>query len=170
MSDPLFPNQPDEARVWIYPAGRPLTPEEQRTVRAALDDFCAQWTAHGRRVQGGVEIIADRFVVIAGLIPAQEISGCGIDASTKALRETAERLGFAWASPLSVFYRDADGAVQAVPRAAFRERARAGDVTTETPVFDVSVTTVGALRTGRFELPAGDAWHGRTFNLATPAA
>ena len=38
------------------------------------------------------------------------------------------------------------------------ERARQ-----DTVVFDNTVTTVGAVRDGRWELPAANSWHGRAF-------
>jgi len=36
-------------------------------------------------------------------------------------------------------------------------------------VFDLSITTLGALRDGDFEQPAGAAWHARVFQIPTAA-
>ena len=41
-----------------------------------------------------------------------------------------------------------------------RHDARRGDVVPNSPVFDTTVTTVGAYRTG-FEKAAADSWHGK---------
>ena len=104
------------------------------------------------------------------ILPQAEISGCGIDASVHATEEAAGRLGVAWSSPLLVLYRDTDGAVRNLPRSAFRKLVADGTVTAETPVFDVSLTTLGQLRSGAFEKPAGASWHARVFRIPQPAA
>ena len=72
-------------------------------------------------------------------------------------------------SPGELAYRDEAGAVQAVPRPAFRRLARDGDVTAATPVFVTTAETLGTLRADGLERPAGEAWHGRVFRLAEPA-
>jgi len=43
------------------------------------------------------------------------------------------------------------------------ELVASGTVSQETVVFDNTLTTVGAVRDGRWELPAADSWHGRAF-------
>lgn len=166
----LFPSLPDTARCWIYVAERRLTEAEQATLLEALQPFFAGWASHGRPVQGAATILEDRFLVVAGVIVGGEISGCGIDASVHAVEETAGRLCITWSSPLLVFFRDDDGALQSLPRSAFRNRVADGAVTAETPVFDLSLTTLGHLRSGAFEKPAGASWHARVFRIPEPAA
>ena len=166
----LFPSLSDEARCWIYIAERRLTEAEQTTLLEALQPFFAGWASHGRPVQGTATVLDDRFLVVAGAIAGGEISGCGIDASVHAAEEAAGRLGLAWSSPLLVFYRDADGALHTLPRSAFRKLVADGTVTTDTLVFDVSLTTLGQLRNGAFEKPAGTSWHARVFRIPEPAA
>ena len=161
----LFPSLPDKARCWIYVAERPFTEDEQASLLEALQAFFAGWASHGRPVQGTATTLEDRFLVVAGVIPGGEISGCGIDASVHAVEEAAGRLGVAWSSPLLVLYRDAEGAIHSLPRSAFRKRVADGTVTAETRVFDVSLTTLGQLRNGTFEKPAGASWHARVFRI-----
>ena len=166
----LFPSLPDPARCWIYVAPRRLTEAEQATLLETLQTFFAGWASHGRPVQGAAAFLDDHFLAVAGAIAGGEISGCGIDASVHATEEAAGRLGVAWSSPLLVLYRDADGAVRSLPRSAFRKLVDDGTVTAETPVFDVSLTTLGQLRSGAFEKPAGASWHARVFRIPEPAA
>jgi hypothetical protein len=45
-----------------------------------------------------------------------------------------------------------------------------GAVDAATPVFDLTLATVGALRVEGVERPAGRSWHGRTFGLIARAA
>lgn len=168
MAD-LFPTLPDDARLWVYAAHRSLLPDEEAQIRDAMQQFCAQWTSHRRPVHGQAEILHNRFVLIAATIDQADISGCGIDKSVHMLNELGERLGIQWLSSLDILFRDG-AQVEAVSRARFRELAREGRVTGRTTVFDLGITSLGDLRSGRFEQPAADTWHGRVFRLAEPAA
>lgn len=168
MLTDLFPDLSDDARLWIYAADRNLTPVEAEAVQRALDGFCANWTSHGRPVRSAATVLYDRFLVIAGEIPGGDVSGCGIDSSTRVIAEVSQQLGFSWLPALYVFYRHADG-VEGVPRPIFRQRVRDGAVTAATPVFDLGLQTLGALRRGAFEQPAGASWHARVFQIPAVA-
>jgi hypothetical protein len=61
-----------------------------------------------------------------------------------------------------VAYRDG-GEIRHVPRHRFAALAGSGRVTLDTIVFDNTVTSVGDVRSGRWERPAAGAWHGRAF-------
>lgn len=165
----LFPTLPDDARCWVYAAERPLTDAEQQQLLDRLETFIESWSSHGRSVEGAVEVLYDQFVVLAATLADGDISGCGIDASVHVVDEAAQALGIAWVPALHVIYRDAEGQVQHCTRSAFRARAQDGAVTTETLVFDPSITTLGALRQGQFEQRAGTSWHARAFDLPQPA-
>lgn len=169
MPASLLPNLPDEARVWIYAADRTVQPDEQQAIQQRLDTFFADWTSHARAVDGDATFVAGRFLVLAAVVPGGDISGCGIDKSVHLVEEAAEAVGVQWASPLQVFWRDAEGIVQQGSRSTFRKAARAGAVDAQTRVFDLSAQSLGTLRRDGLERPAGDTWHARVFRLATPA-
>ncbi len=166
----LFPSFPDDARLWVHAADRPLSETEQARLHEALDAFLPQWTPHGRDVRGAAEILHARFLLIAATLKTGDISGCGIDASVHVIDELGEALDVTWLPPLYVFYRDAEGAVQHASRSNFRALAERGAVTMDTLVFDPSLTTVETLREERFEQPAGRNWHARAFSLLQPAS
>ena len=161
---------PDAARLWTFAADRPLAADEAQAVMATVTDFLDRWQSHGRPVPGAVELRDDRFLLVAALLDAEQlnagVSGCGIDQMTRAVDAVAEPHGFGWAGALNVAYRTADGAVRMVPRPAFRRLARAGEVGSETRVFDLTAGTVGALRRQGLERPAASSWHGKAFRLA----
>lgn len=161
---------PDSARVWIYAAGRDLNDLEENRVAEILNDFCSSWQSHGRPVESAAEVIDDRFAVIAGRIVGGDISGCGIDASVHALEKASSELALEWLPALILHYRDDNGVVHSVSRREFRDRVRAGDVNADTRVFDLSIESLGQLRAGEFEQPAGRMWHARVFRIAQPAS
>ena len=166
----LLPRLPDAARVWVHPAAASLPDETQKAVRNRLEGFVDEWTSHQQNVQGGVSILYDRFVLLAGArTDGNDPSGCAIDDATRAVDAVAEDLGIEWVPSLHVLYRTQEGEVAAVSRSTFQERAEAGTITTMTTVFDPSVTTLGAVRDGEFEQPAGQSWHANAFSLPEPA-
>ncbi len=156
----------DDARCWFYAADRALSAEEQARVLHTLDAFFEGWTSHQRPVRGRAAFVADRFLLLGAEIPDGDLSGCGIDKSVHVVEDAARALGFQWCSPLLVFWRDNEGTIQHGKRSDFRKLARSGDVGGETPVFDLSIETVGAVRSGAFEKPAAASWHGVVFRLA----
>lgn len=166
----LLPDLPDAARVWIHPATHPLTEDTQTALLDRLGSFVDAWSSHQQAVRGGVTILHDRFVVLAGArVDGEDPSGCAIDDATHAVSDAADTLGIEWVPSLHVLYRTSDGDIAAVSRATFQDRVAAGTVTTATPVFDPSVTTLGAVRNGAFEQPAGQSWHADAFSLSEPA-
>jgi hypothetical protein len=168
--DTLFPDLPDSARCWVYVADRPLTDTQQENLLEQLHAFFDAWTSHGTRVQGAATLCDDRVLLLAADVPDGDLSGCGIDKSVHAIEAAAQQQDFNWLSPLQVVWRNAEGRLQHGSRSAFRALARDGAVDGTTPVFDLSVSTVGALREGQFEQPAHQSWHGRIFRLARPTA
>lgn len=159
---------PDDARVWVFTADRPLASRIAEPLLAETERFLAEWASHGRAVPGQATVLHDRFLVVAARLEGG-VSGCGIDSMVHAVEEIGAAHGIAWLDGLHVAYRDEAGAVQAVSRPAFRRLARDGAVTATTPVFVTTAETLGALRADGLERPAGEAWHGRVFRLAEPA-
>jgi hypothetical protein len=166
----LLSTLPDAARVWIHPATDPLPDDTQAAIRDRLGRFVDEWSSHQKNVEGGVAVLHDRFVILAGArVDGNDPSGCAIDDATHAVDAVADALGIAWVPSLHVLYRTAEGEVAAVSRSTFQERVEDGKITTMTTVFDPSVTTLGAVRDGDFEQPAGQSWHANAFSLPEPA-
>lgn len=159
-----FAALPDEARLWVHPAATPLDDATQAALLDRLHAFFDEWTSHQHSVEGAATILYDRFLVLAAVrIDGGDLSGCGIDDAFRTIDEAASTLGIEWTPSLHVLYRTEDGTVVGVPRSTFQEHIDAGTVTRDTTVFDPSITTLGALRRGSFELPARESWHAQLF-------
>jgi hypothetical protein len=165
-----FSALPDDARLWIHAAAAPLSDATQAALLDRLSTFMEDWTSHQHAVEGAATILDDRFLVIAAEpTGGGDISGCGIDALTHAVDEAASTLDLAWVPALHVLYRTPEGTVAAVSRPEFKARADAGSVTPDTLVFDPSLTTLGALRAGQFEMPARESWHAQLLGASAEA-
>ena len=164
---------PDAARLWLFAADRDLTDAETAALLDRVRAFADGWTSHARPVPAAVDLLARRVLAVGAVINEGEVnagvSGCGIDSLQHAVEAAADACGLGWLPPLAVLYRDDAGMVQSVARSDFRRLARAGAVDAATPVLDLTLTTVGALRAEGVERPAGRSWHGRTFGLAAQA-
>lgn len=161
-----FSALPDDARLWIHASDAPLSDATQTALLDRLSAFMDEWTSHQHPVKGAATILHDRFLVVAAATRDGDISGCGIDDLAHAVDDAASALDIAWVPSLHVLYRDDDGTVVAASRRTVQQRAKDGTVTADTPVFDPSLTSLGALRDGQFERPARDSWHAQL--LGTP--
>jgi hypothetical protein len=161
-----FDQLPDDARLWVFGAARPLDEAEGAALLEHADRFLAAWAAHGAPVVGGRELRHGRFLLVAADERATGVSGCSTDALFRSLDEVERELGTTLRDGGLVFWRGPDGEVRSAPRPAFRERVRAGEVDGDTPVFDNTVATVGDVRAGRWEVPMRASWHARAFGAA----
>ena len=157
----LFADLPDRARVWVYCTDRALTESEADVVNSGLKRFLASWKSHGRTIHGAGSIVLGRFVVIAGDIPGGDVSGCGIDASTRTLNTIAGELGFGFLSALDAAYRIGNEPVKTVSRAEMKKLVSQGALSHDTRVFDFSVPDLGRVRAGTFDPVLGDSWYAR---------
>ncbi len=159
-----FDTLPPQARLWIFAAERPLDAPERDRVLGAADAFLDTWTAHGTPLRAAREWRHDQFLLIGVDESQAGASGCSIDALFRGLKALQVELGVRLVDTPPVWFRDGAEIVVA-SRERFAELAAAGAVDRATPVFDNTLTRVADLRAGRWEVPAGAAWHGKAFPL-----
>ena len=78
---------PARARVWLYKTPRNLGQAEQKLVRERGAEFTAGWAAHGAPLDAVVDVLHDRFVVIAVDEEQAHASGCSIDKSVGFIKQ-----------------------------------------------------------------------------------
>ncbi|NNF25949.1 MAG: hypothetical protein HKN73_01840 [Gemmatimonadetes bacterium] len=162
MRLPDLEHLPDEARIWIFAADRPMPEDESRAVLEAVDGFLEDWAAHGVPLSGARDWRHDRFLVVGVDESLAPPSGCSIDALVGVLKDLEVRLGVRFLGNESVWYRTDEG-VHRATRGEFKGKAQRGEVTPDVVVFDNAVTRLADLREGRWEGPARERWHGPAF-------
>lgn len=169
MSATDFARLPGDARLWVFAASRPLSADEGAALLGRVNRFVDGWLAHGRPVVGAAELRHDRFILVAADERATGVSGCSIDSLFHTLGHVEAEMGLTLRDSSGVLFRDASGKVRGATRAEFRELARSGAVDGDTPVFDNTVSNVGALRAGEWERPLRESWHARAFPVGAAA-
>lgn len=149
---------PDSARIWIFPAERKLTQNESLELLHIVDTYLADWKAHSAPVQAARELRYDQFLVVAANPDVTAPSGCSIDDLTRTIKALSSKFGVDFFSPMKVFYKEGTD-VRGASRGGFKSIAEP-----ETIVFDNSITTLGDLRNGKWELPANESWHRALLN------
>lgn len=161
-----FDTLPDSSRLWVFASDRDLAGGPADTLLAAVDRFLAEWRAHGVPLRCGREWRDDRFLAIGVDVDEENASGCSIDGLFRTLQQLQREIGAQLVGGGRVFYRSRGGAIETSGREEFSQRAKRGEVTMATPVFDTSLTDAAAWRT-RFEQPAGVAWTASYFKTAS---
>lgn len=157
-----FDALPDSARLWVFAASRPLGPGEREALLEAVDTFLDDWNAHRVPLDCARDFRYDQFLLVGADEEAAGVSGCSVDSLVRTMKTLGQRLGVDLVDHGSVFYRDRDE-VRRVSRDDFADAVAQGTVSVETTVFDNTVPTAGAVRSGAWEAPAARTWHGRAF-------
>ena len=159
-----FEALPDDARVWVFGAANPLTGPASERLLGAVDEFLAQWNAHGSPLTCAREWRDGRFLAIGVDQSTAGASGCSIDGLFRTLARLEPELGTSLLGGGRVYYRDADGRITAATRSAFNQLAREGKVGPDTVAFDTSITSAQGWRE-QFERPVRESWHAQLIGV-----
>lgn len=149
-------DMPAHARLWVYKTPRALGQAEQRLVRERGAEFTAGWAAHGAPLDACVEVLHDRFVIIAVDEQQALASGCSIDKSVGFIKGLEHDLRMMLTDRMVVIYEQG-GEVASCRLQDLPQLVKEGTITGETMVFDDLVATVGELRE-RFKVPLRASW------------
>ena len=164
-----FDDLPSDARLWIFASERPLSSAEAESLLTIVDQFLMHWKAHGVPLTAGRDWRYDRFLLVGVDEASAGASGCSIDAMVRHLQQLESALGVSLLDHGPVLFRRGT-AIERLPRPEFAALARQGAVSPDTVVFNNTLTRVADVREGKWETPARASWHGRAFNLTSPAA
>lgn len=156
-----FDKLPDNARVWVYQANRPLLDGDVAAINQVLQPALSQWAAHGQSLLASARVIENRFVVV-GVDEGYNLpSGCSIDSSVRTLRELGGSLGIDFFDRSGAI-RATDGSVQTIELPVLKAAVSDGTITPETTVFNTLVKTKTEFLTN-WHLRAADSWLKRYF-------
>ncbi len=156
-----FDKLPDDARVWVYQANRPLSAGDVMAIEGALQPALSQWAAHGQALLASARVVENRFVVV-GVDEGHNLpSGCSIDASVRTLRDIGQAIGADFFDRSAAILA-ADGSVETIELPVIKAAVMRGTITPETTVLNTLVKTKVEFLTN-WHLLAGNSWLKRYF-------
>ena len=163
-----FDKLPDNARVWVYQASRPLSDGDISIINQALQSALSQWVAHGQALLASAQVVDTRFVVV-GVDEGYNLpSGCSIDSSVRTLRELGGSLAIDFFSR-SVAIRAMDGSVPTIDLSSVKAAVSSGVLTPGTIVFNTLVKSKIEFMMN-WQLRAADSWLKRYFKSVSVVA
>jgi hypothetical protein len=146
----------NDYRVIIYPASRPFTTKEAKTITEKLYDFLASWAAHGKPLSSSFKIERNQFIVVCVDEEKEMASGCSIDALGKIMREIDEEYQLGLFDRMKASFVE-NGEVKTLKLIDFKTKVRNGDLSKEIDVFDFSKNTYLEFLSN-FLLPFNRSW------------
>ena len=148
----------NDYRVIIYPASRPFTPKESKTITEKLYDFLATWAAHGKPLSSSFKIEKNQFIIVCVDEDVEAASGCSIDELGGVLKEIEQEFQLGLFDRMKATFVE-NGEVKTLKLQDFRKGLKTGEVSKDIEVFDFSKNTYVAFLSD-FLLPLKRSWAG----------
>jgi len=148
----------NDYRVIIYPASRPFTAKETKTISEKLFDFLATWAAHGKPLSSSFKIEKNQFIVVCVDEEKEAASGCSIDALGGVIRSLDEEFSLGFFDRMKACFME-EGAVRTMPLVEFRNAIKNKELKEDIEVFDFSKNTYVNFLSD-FLLPLKRSWAG----------
>ncbi|WP_299367113.1 ABC transporter ATPase [Winogradskyella sp.] len=154
-----FNTLPEESRVWIYQANRSFSDEEVTEINSKIETFIEAWTAHGKGLQAGYNIVYKRFIIIALNQNLNRATGCSIDASVHFIQDLENAYNVDLMDKMNVSFKQGEF-IAYKPLVDFKKMAKNKSVSKNTIVFNNLVSNIAEFREN-WEVPASESWHSR---------
>jgi len=150
-----------QSKVWIYQSSRAFTPTEATAIQQKLDNFTAQWKAHGHQLKAKAELPYHFFIVLTVDQDAASATGCSIDSSVRVIKEIETEYGVDLFDRFNMAYK-VDNEVHVNTKEDFETLISIKKITPETIVFNNLVQTLAEFET-KWEVPLAQSWHNFVF-------
>ena len=150
-----------QSKVWIYQSNRQFTLAETEEIQQKLNDFTAQWTAHGHQLKAKAEIPYHFFIVLIVDQDEASATGCSIDSSVRVIKEIESKYGVDLFDRFNMAYK-IDDQVFVNTKEDFETLITIKKITPETIVFNNLVQTLEEYEQ-KWEVPLSQSWHNLVF-------
>ncbi len=159
-----FNKMPDYARVWVYQANQNLTDSEVQIIQQVLENQINNWAAHGASLAGSVQVLHNRFVIVAVDEMQNQASGCSIDASTRWLKDLGNDLNLDFFDRSVAFLQNND--LKTVEIGKIKTLVTEDILTPDTLIFNNLVPNIQAFKSN-WNIKASDSWMKKYFQTVT---
>jgi hypothetical protein len=98
----------DNSKVWIYFGNRVFSGSEFQDIQKQFDDFSSQWKSHGAAMKNAMMLIENQIAIISVDESHHAVSGCGIDASVKVIKDIETKYDVSFFERNWVFLKEND--------------------------------------------------------------
>ncbi|MBM3185160.1 MAG: hypothetical protein FJZ67_02580 [Bacteroidetes bacterium] len=98
----IFPELPEQSRVWLYLADRKLDSTELLLAEEKLQDFLSTWKAHGKSLNCNGTILFSQYLILSVDEDIESASGCSIDSSVRFVKMLGSELDVDFFNRLNV--------------------------------------------------------------------
>jgi hypothetical protein len=96
----------DNSKIWVYFSNRAFSDSESQEIQKQFDDFSSQWKSHGAAMKNAMMLIDNQIAVISVDESLHAVSGCGIDASVKVIKDIETKYDVSFFERNWVFYKE----------------------------------------------------------------
>lgn len=96
----------DNSKIWVYFSNRAFSDSEFQEIQKQFDDFSSQWKSHGAAMKNAMMLIDNQIAVISVDESLHAVSGCGIDASVKVIKDIETKYDVSFFERNWVFYKE----------------------------------------------------------------
>lgn len=150
-----------QSKVWIYQSDREFTSQEVSVIQQQLNDFTAQWKAHGNQLQAKADVLYNYFIVFTVDEATAGTTGCSIDASVRIVKGLEREFSVDLFNRFNMAYK-VDDKVVIVNKEDFETLISIKKITPDSIVFNNLVQTLADFET-KWETPFKDSWHNKVF-------
>jgi hypothetical protein len=150
-----------QSKVWINQSNRAFTATEVVEIEQKLNEFTAQWKAHGHQLKAKAEIPYNFFIVLIVDQDQANTTGCSIDASVRVMKEIEQTYHVDLFNRFNMAYKLNDE-VHVNSKEDFETLVTIKHIKEDTIVFNNLVQTLAEYQT-KWEVPLAESWHKMIF-------
>lgn len=151
-----------DSKVWIYAADRLINENEAAEIKAQINNFTNEWSAHGAHLKASGSLFESRFIVFFVDETNVSISGCSIDSSVAFIKSIEAKFKIDFFNRTIVHFIQ-DGQVVQDSIHEFWAKRKANLVNEDTIVYDNLVKTKADFET-KWKVPFKESWHQEMWN------
>ncbi|MCC5919545.1 MAG: hypothetical protein LAT68_04960 [Cyclobacteriaceae bacterium] len=152
----------DSSRVWVYQMDRSIDESEVNLLSELMDEFIANWKAHGKPLRATFQIIENRFLVVAADEDYHAASGCSIDASVHFIEEIGKKLNLNFFDRQHLIFLNG-GETKQVKISELKSAVADGLIKKDTIIYNSMLSTVGDFKQ-KWKVAAKNSWLQRYFS------
>lgn len=153
----LFNNLAPQSRIWIYQSNKEFSAAQVLTFEELKNVFLQNWESHGSSVNGKMEIVHNRFIVVAINEADEKSCGRSVDASIRFIKELEQELDLTLLNRMLVAYKKNEK-IFSCSIGEFEAMAKTGEVDKNTIVFNNTVHSLAEFESS-WESTVEKSWH-----------